>query len=78
MGTTLQGRHISLVKVMEDVFQMFKCLLWQEPENTGTCTGNNAREEPDVRGIEPGDKQSRTWKMELCGEGRADMTVWLL
>lgn len=78
MGTTLQGRCISLVKVMEDDFQMFKCLLWQESESTGTCIGNKGREEPDVRGIKPGNKQSRTWKMELCGEGRANTTVWLL
>jgi len=78
MGAALQGRCISLVKVMEDGFQMFKCLLWQESENTGTCTGNKGREEPDVRGIKPGDKQSRTWKMEPYGEGRANTTVRLL
>lgn len=49
MGTTLRSRRISLVKVMEDDFQMFKCLLWQESENTGTCIGNKGREEPDIK-----------------------------
>lgn len=78
MGITLQGRCFLLVKVMEDDFQMLKCLLWQESENTGTSIGNKGREEPDVRGIKPGDKQSRTWKMEPCGEGRANATVRLL
>lgn len=43
MGTTLQG--VSLEKVMEDDFQMFKCLFWQEAENTGTCIGNKGRKE---------------------------------
>lgn len=78
MGNTLQGRCISLVKVMEDDFQMFQCLLWQESENTGTCVGNKGREEPDVKSIKPGSKQSITWKMEPCGKGRANTTLWLL
>lgn len=78
MGSTSQGRHILPVKGMEDDFQMFKFFLWQESENTGTCFGNKGREEPDVRDIKPGNKQSRTWKMEPCGEGRANTAVWLL
>jgi len=45
MGTTLQGKRISLEKVMEEDFQMFKCLFWQESENTGTCIGNKGRKE---------------------------------